>query len=320
MSSSRQFSPSLIRSLEVLVAVAETGQMRAGSKLLGLSQPAASQHIASLEQNFGVVILDRSSRPSRLTQAGILLHRQATQVLNALSDLETEMRHIGPKPISMLRLGLQASVATTVTPALVKLAKSQFNVADMTLHAGQSGDHERLLRTKEADLALTSNPLYDLDGLERFPVLKESYLLVLPASYNGPADSLEAIQSRLPLVRFADTTRVGRQTMQHLRRLKAVPEQMLQADRSSMVTACVSEGMGFSLLTPTLLIDGLVEHMALKILPLPVSGLSRSLTVIAREGDLTEVAAAFAKTARAVLGNRISALMGPIGTAAIGND
>ncbi len=295
------------------MAVAETGQMRAGSKLLGLTQPAASQHIARLEQSFGVAIFDRATRPTRLTQAGRLLHRQATQVLNALSDLETEMRHIGPQPISMLRIGIQASVATTVTPALVAIAKSKFNVADMMLHAGQSGDHERLLRTKEADIALTSDPMYDLDGLERFPVLKEAYLLVLPASYTGPTNSLDAIQAELPLIRFADTTRAGRQTMQHLRRLRAVPDQMLQADRSSMVTACVADGMGFSLLTPTLLIDGLVEHMPLKVIPLPVSGLSRSLTIVTRKGVLTDIAEHFAETTRDVLIEKIGSLMGPIG-------
>ncbi len=312
MSGKRQFSPGLIRSLEALVAVAETGQMRAGAKLLGLTQPAASQHIASLESTYGVALFDRASRPTRLTQAGTLLHRQAVTILNALSDMETEMRHVGPRPISMLRVGIQASVATTITPAVVSLAKNEFQVEDMTLHAGQSGDHEQLLRTKQADLALTSNPFYDLDGLERHTVLKESFLLVLPKTYVGPVDSLEAVQSKLPLVRFADTTYAGRQTMQHLRRLRFVPERVLQADRSSMVTACVSNGMGFSLLTPTLLIDGLVEHMNLRILPLPVAGLSRTLTVVARDGELRSLPAALASTARTVLSAQVAHLMGAI--------
>jgi len=317
VSGKRQFSPGLIRSLEALVAVAETGQMRAGAKLLGLTQPAASQHIASLESTYGVALFDRASRPTRLTQAGTLLHRQAVTILNALSDMETEMRHVGPRPISMLRVGIQASVATTITPAVVSLAKNEFQVEDMTLHAGQSGDHEQLLRTKQADLALTSNPFYDLDGLERHTVLKESFLLVLPKTYVGPVDSLEAVQSKLPLVRFADTTYAGRQTMQHLRRLRFVPERVLQADRSSMVTACVSNGMGFSLLTPTLLIDGLVEHMNLRILPLPVAGLSRTLTVVARDGELRSLPAALASTARTVLSAQVAHLMGAIGLNAI---
>lgn len=317
MITSRQINPGLIRSLEVFVAVAEAGQMRAGAKLLGLTQPAASQHVTALEDAYGMVLLDRSTRPTRMTQAGALLHRQAAEILNALSDLETEMRQVGPHPISMLRVGIQASIATTVTPGLVSLAKEKFGVEDMTLHAGQSGDHERLLRTKDADLALTSNPFYDLDGLERHAVLQESFLLVLPGSYTGPTGTLEAVQANLPLVRFSDSTHVGRQTMQHLRRLKFVPKRVVQADRSSMVTACVSQGMGFSLLTPTLLIDGFVEDMHLKILPLPVAGLSRTLTVVARDGELRGLPGEFAALAREKLTAQISHLMGPIGLNAI---
>lgn len=316
MPSSRQFSPGVIRALEVLVAVAETGQMRAGAALLGITQPAASQQIAALERTYGVQLLDRSTRPTRLTQAGTLLHRQASAILNALSDMETEMRQLGPNPISVLRVGLQASIATTLTPGLVALAKGDFGVQDFTLHAGQSGDHEQLLRTKRADLAITSNPFYDLDGLERHPILQEAFLLVLPARYRGPTDSLEAVQAKLPLIRFSDSTRVGRQTMQHLRRLRFVPERVIQADRSSMVTACVSQGMGFSLLTPTLLIDGLVEHMPLRILPLPVAGLSRTLTVVARDGELQALPGLVAAQARAALLERIDRLMGDAGRAA----
>jgi DNA-binding transcriptional LysR family regulator len=319
MKTSRQFSPGLIRSLEVLVAVAETGQMRAGATLLGLTQPAASQHITTLERTYGLVLLDRSSRPIRLTQAGALLHRQAGKILNALSDMETEMRHSGPSPISVLRVGLQASIATTVTPALVSLAKDQYGVQDMTLHAGQSGDHEQLLRTKRADLAITSDPFYDLDGLERHHILQEAFLLVLPATYDGPIDSLETVQAELPLIRFSDSTHVGRQTMQHLRRLRFVPERVVQADRSSMITACVSNGMGFSLLTPTLLIDGLVEHMRLRVLPLPVAGLSRTLTVVARDGELQSLPATFASTTRNALVEQIKRLMGSVGSSAIGS-
>ena len=116
MSAPRTFNPGLIRSLEVFVAVAEAGQMRAGARLLGLTQPAASQHIAALESAYGLTLLDRSTRPTRLTRSGVLLHRQAIKILNALSDLESEMRHVGPHPISVLRVGIQASIATTLTP------------------------------------------------------------------------------------------------------------------------------------------------------------------------------------------------------------
>ncbi|MEM8582085.1 MAG: LysR family transcriptional regulator [Pseudomonadota bacterium] len=317
MSHARPFTPGLIRSLEVLIAVAETGQMRSGAQLLGLSQPAASQHIAALEHAFGTQLVDRSTRPARLTYAGLRLHKRAQKILDALSDMESEMRHIGQASINVLRVGLQASIATTITPALIALAQERYAVEDIVLHAGQSGDHERLLLTKQADLAVTSNPFLEMDGLERHPILKEAFMLVLPSNYKGPCDSLEAVQAHLPLVRFGDTTNAGRQIAQHLRRLRFEPKKVIQADRSSMVTSSVAAGQGFSLLTPTLLIDGMVEDMPLRLQALPVAGLSRRLTVVARKGELRGLPAEVAELAAKELTQRIADFIGDIGLDAV---
>lgn len=312
-----QSGSNLIRAMEVFEAVAETGQMTAAARLLGMTQSAASQHIIALEKDYGVALFDRSVRPARLTQAGTLLHRHAARILNVVGDLETEMRHQGPTPISVLRLGILASIATTLTPGLVALAKKGFGVRDVTLHAGQSGDHENLLRTKKADLAITSNPFYDMDGLERHPILQEAFLLVLPEKYKGPTGSLNEVQSRLPLIRFADTTSVGRQITQHLRRLRLNPQQVIQADRSSMVTACVCNGMGFTLLTPSLLIDGFVERMPMKVMPLPAARLTRTITVVSRERELGKFPAHVADLSRRKLVEQVGAQMGDVGLAAL---
>lgn len=312
-----QSGSNLIKAMEVFEAVAETGQMTAAARLLGMTQSAASQHIAALEKDYGVALFDRSVRPARLTQAGTLLHRHAARILNVVGDLETEMRHQGPTPISVLRLGILASIATTLTPGLVALAKKGFGVRDVTLHAGQSGDHENLLRTKKADLAITSNPFYDMDGLERHPILQEAFLLVLPEKYRGPTDSLTAVMGRLPLIRFADTTSVGRQITQHLRRLRLNPQQVIQADRSSMVTACVCNGMGFTLLTPSLLIDGFVERMPMKVMPLPAARLTRTITVVSREKELGKFPAHVADLSRRKLVEQVGAQMGEVGIAAL---
>ena len=286
--------------------------MRAGAQLLTLTPPAASQHITALEKAFGTRLLDRTTRPAQLAHAGARLLGKAQRILDAVSDLETELRRIGQQTLSLLRVGLQASIATTLTPPLIELAQTGFGVEDITLFAGQSGNHEQLLRTKRADLAITSNPFLDMDGLERHHVLTEKYLLVLPTTYHGPTDSLDAIQANLPLVRFGDTTNAGRQIAQHLRRLRFEPQKVILADRSSMVTSCGSAGQGFSLLTPTMLIDGMVDRMALKLLDLPVSGLSRTLTVVARKGELQSLPSAFARMSSEELSKQINAQMGRV--------
>ncbi len=311
------FDTNIIKSIEIFVALVETGKMTVAADVMGLSQSAVSQHLSLLERTFDVQIFDRSVRPLQLTPAGLLLHRHALRILGGVEDLVTDMRHQGARPISNLRVGIQASIATTLTPDLVALAKTDFGVEDMTIHAGQSKDHEGLLRTRKADLVITSDPLYDLDGLERHTIMTESFLLVLPKTYVGPTDNIGGMLDHLPLVRFAATTNVGRLTEQHLRRLKLRAPRVIQADRSSMVTACVARGMGFTFLTPSLLIDGFVEKMPLNIRPLPITGFSRSITLLARDRELGDLPAAFAALTKNILAEQIEHQMGSLGTNAI---
>lgn len=311
------FDNNIIKSIEIFVALVETGKMTVAAQVMGVSQSAVSQHLGLLERTFDVTIFDRSVRPLQLTPAGTLLHRHALRILGGVEDLVTDMRHQGARPISHLRVGMQASIATTLTPDLIALAKADFGVEDMTIHAGQSKDHENFLRARKADLVITSDPLYDLDGLERHAIMTESFLLVLPQGYGGPTGSIGELLGHLPLIRFAATTNVGRLTEQHLRRLKLRAPRVIQADRSSMVTACVARGMGFTFLTPSLLIDGFVEKMPLNIRPLPITGFSRSITLLARDRELGKLPAAFAATTKDVLARQISRQMGPLGTNAV---
>ena len=79
-----------------------------------------------------------------------------------------------------------------------------------------------------------------------------------------------------------------------MRRLKLRAPKVVQADRSSIVTTCVVNGMGVTFLTPTLLIDGFVEQMPLYITPMPVAGMSRTITVLARANELGPLPAEYA--------------------------
>ena len=84
-----------------------------------------------------------------------------------------------------------------------------------------------------------------------------------------------------------------------------------------MVTACVAEGLGFTILTPSLLIDGFVERMPLIVRPLPGPGFSRSIKVVARSGDLDALPARLAALASRELAAQIDQQMGQVGREAV---
>ena len=72
--------------LETFVAVAEEKSFSRAAKRLHRTQPAVSQVIRNLEEELGELLLDRSSREGKLTDAGKLLQEYAQELLNLRNE------------------------------------------------------------------------------------------------------------------------------------------------------------------------------------------------------------------------------------------
>lgn len=301
MTNSGTFDFNFLRAIEIFVAVVETRHITRAAEVLGLTQSAVSQHLKNLETALGAQLIDRSQRPIQVTKAGIALHRRAITILGEVELLQVDVRRVTDAPLPLLRVAMLASIATTLAPTLAALARDRYAIPELSLFAGLSTDHYSLLRARRADLAITSDAFFDMDGLSRHPVLSEQFLLVTPKGYSGPVGDLAGLARELPLVRFSRDTPVGLRTDQHLRRVRLEIPRAMEGDRSSVVTAPVAAGIGFALLTPTLLIDGLAEGMEIDVHDLPVPGFARDITLVARERELGDLPEVFAERCAAVL-------------------
>jgi DNA-binding transcriptional LysR family regulator len=291
----------LFRAIEVFMAVAEMRHVTAAASALGITQSAASQHLKNLEGAFGVTLLNRARRPLELTHAGEAVQRHGYRILNEIDDLKSDLRHLQSAALPVLRMGLLASIATTLTPGLYDYVENQLKVPELILSAGLASDHQSTLNGRQIDIAVTSELFPSSDEYDSYPILEEPFFLVLPQSYDGPEDDIHAIAQRLSLVRFGAATPVGRRTDQHLQRCRLHLPRAIEADRSSMVVAGVVTGKCFAILTPSLLIDGVAEGMPLRIAPLPFTGFKRGIQVVSRKGDLGDIPARLARQCGAIL-------------------
>lgn len=305
MTKTGSFDFNLFRAIEVFAAIVETRHVTQAAHMLGITQSAASQHLKNLETALGVTLIERNTRPIELTKGGIALHRRAVAVLAEVEGLRTEARRVNSAPLPLLRVAMLASIATTLAPALSVLARERFGIPELSLYAGLATDHVTLLRARRADLAVTSGDLFEIEGLKRYPILTERFLLITPAGYEGPIDDINALARELPLVRFSRDTPIGMRTDQHLSRLRIELPRTMEGDRSSVVMAPVAAGMGFAILSPTLLIDGLAEGMRVGVHPLPFTNFTRNITLVARERELSDLPEAFAAKAAEVLAGAI---------------
>ena len=74
-----------LRQLRVLRAVGELGSFSIAADELGYTQPAISKIVATLELEIGTRLVDRGTRPLRLTDAGEALSRRAASAFEQLA-------------------------------------------------------------------------------------------------------------------------------------------------------------------------------------------------------------------------------------------
>jgi DNA-binding transcriptional LysR family regulator len=80
-----------VRRLRMLRELSERGTIAATADALGYSAPAVSQHLAALERQVGVALLERHGRRVALTPAAVLLVGRTERVLAELEAAEAEL-------------------------------------------------------------------------------------------------------------------------------------------------------------------------------------------------------------------------------------
>ena len=176
-----------LRALEIFLAVCDAGTMAQAARRLGLTQPAISQAVADLERRVGVSLFDRSARPLALTSAGGALRQRASALLSEARQIAPLLREAQHARLPLLRAGLVDSLSR---PLMAPLADKLNEMADqVSLLSGLTASHAGALLTRQLDLLVGADDLDEIEGLERWPLLTEPYVLLLPAARcaSGPA-------------------------------------------------------------------------------------------------------------------------------------
>src|SRR3546814_13550186 len=119
-----------LRLLSVFAAVERHGGLRQAATALNVSQPAVSQALRQLEDFLGTRLLDRRTRPARLTEAGRLLHQATVEALGSTAEAVAEIRSLDTVRTRPLRTACAAGLGTYwLMPRLAPLYEPHPEVA-----------------------------------------------------------------------------------------------------------------------------------------------------------------------------------------------
>ena len=122
-----------LRQLRYFVAVARERNFTRAADMLHIAQPPLSRQIQLLEEELGVTLLIRKSRPVRLTEAGRLFYEQAMQVLGRVDQMREATRRVGLNQQSVLSIGFVASTLYGGLPTLVRKLRQHAPELDIQL-------------------------------------------------------------------------------------------------------------------------------------------------------------------------------------------
>ena len=140
--------------LRVLVAVARHGSVTAAARELNYAQPSVSHHLARLEAETGVRLIQRAGRGIRLTDAGRLLADRATEVLGRLDAAENELAAHAGLSAGRVRLAAFPSALGTIVPAAAAMLRAEYPGMDVRLTEAEPPEALRMLRAGYVDVAL----------------------------------------------------------------------------------------------------------------------------------------------------------------------
>src|SRR4051812_42983091 len=175
-----------VKRLRVLREVAARGSFSGAADSLSYTQSAVSQQIAALEREAGTILVERSPRGVRLTDAGTALVGHADAILARLDAAERELEAIAGLRGGRLRLVSFLSAAASLMPLAIAEFRHRHPAVELSLEPADPPEAIACLKAGGCDVALaiesSFQPLRD-DAVEKTGLLDDPMFLVLPREH-----------------------------------------------------------------------------------------------------------------------------------------
>lgn len=143
-----------LRRLRAFHAVAETGSFSAAALELGYAQSVVSHHVAALEQELGLTLINRATRPVTITDAGARLLPHAAMVLGRITAAEDELRAVAGLESGTVRLGAFLSACNSFVPPAIARFEATHPAVEIVLVQLEEPEALRGLRSGNLDVAV----------------------------------------------------------------------------------------------------------------------------------------------------------------------
>ena len=191
-----------VRQLATLVAIADHGTFSAAARALYTVQSNVSSHIARLEKELGVTLVDRSQ--GGLTDDGARVVERARRILNEIDDISADMSSRHADVAGQTRIGVIGTTARWLIPRLLNRLADEHPQVLVIVQEGATSSLVPNVVTGQLNGAIVHLPVDDPDLIIE-PLFAEDLLLLAadghPLAARGdtiPISELDGVPLLLP--------------------------------------------------------------------------------------------------------------------------
>ncbi|GHE04310.1 transcriptional regulator [Defluviimonas sp. 20V17] len=277
-----------LRHLRSIRAIHEAGGLARAAEMMNMTQSALSHQIKGLEDQAGVELFARRSKPLRLSAAGQRLLRLAQKVLPEIDALNAEFRALREGKAGRLHIAMECHACFEWLMPCLEHFRSAWPQVDVDIRARLAFEALPALVREEVDLVISSDP-EDLPGVVFQPLF--DYAPVFICSPRNPLAQKPYVMAE----DFADQTLLtypmDRARLDVFTELltpaRVEPLAIRQVELTAIMLMLVASNRGVAVL-PDWVVRSVRGQPDFVTLPVTEQGLTRRLYAAIREEDATQ--------------------------------
>lgn len=249
-----------LRQFKQFIAVAEELSFRRAAERLNMAQPPLTATIKRIEDEVGAVLIERTNRIERLTEAGHVFLEEARKTVNQAERAMLAAQRAGAGLSGTLRVTFVASAAREILPSILLRFREHYPAVKLELREAMTTQQLASLANNESDLGFVIPPLQDADNLTIEVIARNRLVAALPEGHLlAKADQVTlADMSEESWILFAARQGPGLHRIIHAACNKAgfSPKIGQEAPQMDTIASLVAGGMGVALVSKALASGG----------------------------------------------------------------
>lgn len=275
-----------LRDLKYLVALADLRHFGKAADACFVSKPTLSTQIRKLEDELGVVLVERAPRKVMLTAAGLDVVQRARRIVADVEQMREAARRSRDPESGTLRLGVFPTLGPYLLPHVVPTLRARFPQLELLLVEEKSDELLQRLREGKLDAALLALPLHD-DQLHAEFLFEEPFVLAAPQQHplarRSALDAAELSDETLLLLEDGHCLRD--QALDVCRLSGAREKSGFRATSLETLRQMVAAGVGVTLLPALSVHEPIAQPANIRLVPFRGTAPSRRIALVWRKSS-----------------------------------